>query len=57
MEINLSIQRSFASGSRLMVIIHIHLMFYLLECTAVLLSLVLGNSIHEPIFYFGETSH
>ena len=34
MEIKLSIQRSFASGSRLMVIIDIHLMFYLLECAA-----------------------
>ncbi len=33
MEINLSIQHSFASQIRLMVIIHIHLMLYLLECT------------------------
>ncbi len=32
MERKLSIQRSFASGSRLMVIFQIHLMFYLLEC-------------------------
>ena len=32
MEINLSIQRSVDSGSRLMVIFQIHLMFYLLEC-------------------------
>ena len=32
MNIKLSIQRSIASGSRLMLIIHIHLIFYLLEC-------------------------
>ncbi len=32
MEIKLSIQRSFASGSHLMVSFQIHLMFYLLEC-------------------------
>ncbi len=31
MNIKLSIQRSIASGSRLMAIIRIHLMFYLLE--------------------------
>ncbi len=32
MNVKLSIQRSIASGSRLMVFIQIHLMFYLLEC-------------------------
>ena len=32
MNIKLSIQPSFASGSRLMVIIHIHWIIYLLEC-------------------------
>ncbi len=35
MEIKLSIQRSFASGSCLLVIIHIHLIFYLLECMCI----------------------
>ncbi len=34
-EIKLFIQSAFASGSRLMGIIHIHLIIYLLECTTV----------------------
>ncbi len=49
MEIKLSIQRSFASGSRLMVIFQIHLMFYLLECKVKLLDGLLKKQMQVEI--------